>query len=346
LPVRTIAFLEIEAFICANLVTQMEAGLLDPAPIWTNIKTFDAKPFHNKIHGIVGGYPCQPFSHAGERRGVEDERHLWPYILEQIKVIGPQWVFFENVAGHLSLGYEEVRRSLSDIGYRVEEGIFTAEEVGAPHRRERLFILGVMENAGILGWGRWNIGNQGRHNGEIQTKGSGAALGYAESNYQRDDRLSRQKGRRDSGRSGDELAYANGYDTGTGFGSISEAEGKGFSEAHKRERLRGEPGSLNSEVDNSFQSRLEGHTGNDSRTDRWQRQERSVTSPSLFPAGQGNFQYEFEEPRTIKSSVEYTIDGYNFTEDLHRAIGNSVVEQTAELAFLTLLEKHIKNSLS
>jgi hypothetical protein len=62
-----------------------------------------------------------------------------------------------------------------------------------------------------------------------------------------------------------------------------------------------------------------------------------------FPAGQGNFQYPYEEPRQIESGLVYTIDGYNFTEDLHRAIGNSVVEQTAEIAFIDLLNKHLKH---
>lgn len=72
-------------------------------------------------------------------------------------------------------------------------------------------------------------------------------------------------------------------------------------------------------------------------------QERSVTETSIFPLGQGLHQHEWEEPRTIESSMVYTVNGYNFTEDLHRAIGNSVVEYVSELAFITLLDKHIKN---
>lgn len=155
--VRTIAYVEIEAFICENLLAGMEAGLVDAAPIWCNLKTFDAKPFRRKIHGIIGGYPCQPFSNAGKRKGQEDSRHLWPYILRDIKTIKPVWCFFENVRGHLTLGYEEVYRSLSEDGYAVECGIFTAEEVGAPHQRERLFILAIrkdyLANAKSIGIG-------------------------------------------------------------------------------------------------------------------------------------------------------------------------------------------------
>ena len=340
LPIKTVAFLEIEAFIVANLVAQMEVGLLDPGPIWTNIKTFDARPFRNKIHGIVGGYPCQPFSHAGERKGIEDERHLFPHILEQVKIIRPEWVFFENVAGHLTLGYDEVRRNLSDIGYRVEEGIFTAEEVGAPHRRERLFILGIMEDAGILGWGRRNLGDKGRKQCEVQVTGSGASLEYAghirSTEYEIETAGIEQQCQT--------LDDPNSNDTGTGFGNIRSEKRESIGEAYERERMRREHGPLNSEMDYPLDEGLQRYSGNDSGAKGRQGQERSATPTSLFPAGQGEYQHEWEEPRTIKSSLVYTIDGYNFTEDLHRAIGNAVVEQTAQLAFLTLLQKHIKNA--
>lgn len=141
--IRTLAYVEIEAFICENLLAGMEQGLVDAAPIWLNLKTFDAVPFSDRVAGIIGGYPCQPFSNAGYRKGTDDPRHLYPHIEEHIGTIRPVWCFFENVSGHLSLGFAEVRASLSDLGYAVEAGIFTAEEVGAPHERERLFILAI-----------------------------------------------------------------------------------------------------------------------------------------------------------------------------------------------------------
>lgn len=138
---RAVAYVEIEAFILFNLVAEMEAGLVDTAPVWSNLKTFDAKPFHNKIHGITAGYPCQPFSNAGNRQGTEDPRHLWPYIREVIRTVRPIWAFFENVEGHLTMGYKEVHYSLRNMGYKVEAGLYSAAEMGAPHQRKRLFIL-------------------------------------------------------------------------------------------------------------------------------------------------------------------------------------------------------------
>lgn len=140
------AYVEIEAFVIENLLCEMEAGVLAPAPVWTDLKTFPYREFHGKIHGIIGGYPCQPFSVAGKQKGTEDPRHLWPFIKTGIAATQPVFCFFENVRGHLKLGFEQVYTDLCGLGYSVRFGIYSAEEVGAPHRRERLFILAIRED--------------------------------------------------------------------------------------------------------------------------------------------------------------------------------------------------------
>jgi DNA (cytosine-5)-methyltransferase 1 len=90
---------------------------------------------------LTAGYPCQPFSHAGYRKGTDDERHIFPYILEAISVLRPRYAIMENVRGHLSLGFKEVLKGLASIGYDAKWQLVRASQVGAPHQRARLFIV-------------------------------------------------------------------------------------------------------------------------------------------------------------------------------------------------------------
>jgi DNA (cytosine-5)-methyltransferase 1 len=138
---RVIAYVEIEAFAIANLVNKMEANLLPPCPVWSNLKTLPVECFRDRVDLITGGYPCQPFSAAGQRKGKDDPRHLWPYIRRHIESIRPVQCFFENVEGHISLGLSTVISDLEEDGYRSAWGIFSAREVGAPHQRKRVFIM-------------------------------------------------------------------------------------------------------------------------------------------------------------------------------------------------------------
>lgn len=304
--VSVAAYVEIESFIIANLVAGMESGVLDPAPIWTDAKTFDARPFRGRVHGIIGGYPCPGESLAGLREGHLYKGFIWPAIRRAIDAARPLFCFFENVDDHLTGTYPIVRRSLSNLGYAVEEGVFSAEEVGAPHERQRLFILAV-ENSF-----RTRIGDQ---SGKTHRQGW------------------RQNVRQDHGATcsirsesaGAELAHT--YDQQCGGAE----RGKPKNGPKKRNKKVAYPGSSGSQ---RMQSGLvPGQRSGISRP---------VTQcrPQDFPLGQGHEQWDWEEPRTIESSMEYSIDGYNFTGDLLRAIGNSVVEQTAELAFRTLIGKH------
>jgi len=90
---------------------------------------------------ITAGYPCQPFSNAGKRKGTEDERHLFPYILEGVRYLRPKLAIFENVRGHLTLGFDTVLRDLASIGYDAKWSVVRASDAGAPHQRARLFII-------------------------------------------------------------------------------------------------------------------------------------------------------------------------------------------------------------
>ena len=143
---RVVVHVERETFAAATLVARMEDASLDPAPVWDDVASFDGRPWRGAVDIVTAGYPCQPFSVAGKRRGADDPRHLWPHVARIIGEVEPPFVFLENVAHHLRLGFPEVAEGLVGMGYRLAAGLFTAAEVGAPHKRERLFILAIRED--------------------------------------------------------------------------------------------------------------------------------------------------------------------------------------------------------
>jgi DNA (cytosine-5)-methyltransferase 1 len=138
---RTVAVVERECFAVEVLAEAFESGALEPCPVWTDVRTFDGKPWNGLVDCIVGGYPCQPFSVAGKGLGTDDHRHLWPEVARIVAEVGPSFCIFENVAGHVRLGLDGVWGDLRGMGYEVEGVLVRASDVGASHRRERLFLL-------------------------------------------------------------------------------------------------------------------------------------------------------------------------------------------------------------
>ncbi len=96
---RTVCHVEWDQFCARVLQSRMADGRLDDAPIWDDVRTFDGKPWRGRVDVLSAGFPCQPFSQAGEQRGTADERHLWPDVIRIIREVGPGVVVLENVAG-------------------------------------------------------------------------------------------------------------------------------------------------------------------------------------------------------------------------------------------------------
>jgi len=132
---ETIQFVEYEPF-CQQVLTKNFPGV----PIHDDIKNFSADGIVSPFL-LTGGYPCQPFSQAGKRRGKEDDRHLWPEMLRVIRECRPTWVLAENVSGHIKLGLEEVLLDLESEGYDSQVFHIGAVAKDAPHRRMRLWIV-------------------------------------------------------------------------------------------------------------------------------------------------------------------------------------------------------------
>lgn len=110
-----------------------------------DIKEFDAATYAGRIDILTGGFPCQPYSSAGKRKGKEDERHLWPEMLRVIRECSPRWVVGENVRGLVNwnggLVFEEVCADLEAYGYSVQPFVLPACAVNAPHRRDRVWFV-------------------------------------------------------------------------------------------------------------------------------------------------------------------------------------------------------------
>jgi DNA (cytosine-5)-methyltransferase 1 len=107
----------------------------------TDIKDFDGTEYANRIDILTGGFPCQPFSVAGQRKGKEDARYLWPEMFRVIKEVSPTWIVGENVTGIIGMALEQVLSDLESAGYHTETFIIPACAVGALHKRDRLWIV-------------------------------------------------------------------------------------------------------------------------------------------------------------------------------------------------------------
>lgn len=138
---RTVGVVERDLVAAGVLAARMAEGSLEPAPIWDDVTTFNGAGWRGCVDIVTAGFPCQPFSVAGKRKGLDDERWIWPDIARIIGEVGPRYVFLENVPGLIRHGLGHVLGSLAEMGFDAEWGCFSAAEMGAPHKRERVFVL-------------------------------------------------------------------------------------------------------------------------------------------------------------------------------------------------------------
>ena len=125
---------EIDPHACKLLAAKTDAPNLGNLKqiVWERVEPVDV---------LCAGYPCQPFSTAGNRKGTDDPRHLWPWIACALRVLRPRLALFENVAAHLHLGFDEVLSDLAAFGFDAEWTTLRASDVGSCHQRDRLFIV-------------------------------------------------------------------------------------------------------------------------------------------------------------------------------------------------------------
>ena len=348
---RTVCYVEREISSVSVLVNGIEKGILDDAPIWTNSTTFDGSPWIGKVDWIIGGFPCQPWSVAGKREGKEDERWLWDDIKQIAMSVQPTGFFLENVSGLITgHGIDSILGDLSEMGFDAEWGSVKAGDIGAPHRRERVFILAARRGTDC----RFNdiLGNTESY-GHEHSKGTDRREECESLNGNKVRNIS-------SSADNSELddTKHDGWDATEEQGS----DGQTVSGSEKRENSAIESkGTDNTRVTlgNTSSKRLQGISQQRvNGKKRWQDQERHNRSSKqntfgLFPPGPNSEEWESilrEHPRLSpaleKSSFEPDVRGMvnGMAPGLHRAdrlriLGNGVVPIQAAYALTVLARR-------
>ena len=148
---RHVGYVEYERY-CQQVIAQrIKDRILSEAPIFGDVREFvqsgAAKKYKGFVDVVTAGFPCQPFSVAGKRKGKEDERNMWPSTIQIIRDVQPRYALLENVPGLLNSGYfQEILGSLAQAGYDAKWIVLGADDVGAPHRRKRLWIKATSQD--------------------------------------------------------------------------------------------------------------------------------------------------------------------------------------------------------
>jgi DNA (cytosine-5)-methyltransferase 1 len=144
---RTVCAVEYEPYAASVLVTRQNDGILPPFPVWDDVRTFDGKPWRGIVDVVSGGFPCQDISVAGKGAGIAGERSgLWSEMARIVGEVRPRYVFIENSPMLRTRGLSTVLKDLAEMGYNAEWGVLGAHHAGAPHKRDRMWILATNAN--------------------------------------------------------------------------------------------------------------------------------------------------------------------------------------------------------
>lgn len=310
---KPVGFCEIEPFPRAVLAHHWPG-----VPIHDDIKTLSVNSVpwlraeaDKGIDIICGGFPCQPHSVAGKRKGVEDERHLWPEYARLVREIRPRWVLAENVPGIRSTAADEVIGDLEAAGYEVWPFVVGADNVGAPHRRKRVWFLAHLKGAGQLRAPQLEDGAASERGGRrpdstVEGGLSGAWPGRAEVDHADAGRCERQDGPVQAGR--DESQRAAGVAHGDTRGSQVERIEDWDSARTEYEESHGDHADRCSERPVG-QPSGEGLEVRRARSESARTEQSECDGAGRWPARPGEPQYDWEEPRLAYGSSPRLQDG-------------------------------------
>jgi len=148
---RTVCAVEWEQYPASVLCARQNDKILPPFPIWDDVQTFDGRPWQGIVDVVSGGFPCQDISVAGGGAGLDGERSsMWREMARIIGEVRPRYAFVENSPMLVTRGLERVLADLTSMGYDSRWGVVSAADVGAPHKRERIWILAHTELHGLV----------------------------------------------------------------------------------------------------------------------------------------------------------------------------------------------------
>jgi len=146
---RTVCAVECDAYAAFVLAQRQNDGCLNAFPIWSDVRSFDGRPWRGIVDVVSGGFPCQDISAAGKGAGITGERSgLWTEMARIIGEVRPRYAFVENSPMLISRGLTRVLGDLAEMGYDARWGIIGAHHVGAPHKRDRIWIVANSDNTG------------------------------------------------------------------------------------------------------------------------------------------------------------------------------------------------------
>ena len=296
----------------------------------------DADRFRGLVDIVVGGYPCQPFSLAGVRRGDKDDRHLWPEMLRIIQAVRPTWVIGENVAGHISMGLDTVLSDLEAEGYQARCFVIPAVAADAYHRRDRCWVIAYADREGepvsavneqrleraVMGYAK--------HDGSSATTVRRSAKKTSDNIEEGPSEASQSKGT-GRPRDGQEMERGAGAEAVGNAENIrcdvrqdTEREGSKDQQDKSQFSVWGEPSGSDKDVPNASGEGLQGNVG--------QGQTGAQGQPEGYPA-----QCRWWEPEPAVGRVANGIPGR-----VHRLrqLGNSIVPQVAARILWAIKEAH------
>lgn len=300
---RTVCAVERDAYAAAILAQRQNDGLIEPFPIWSDVCTFDGKPWRGIVDVVSGGFPCQDISAAGKGAGIDGDRSgLWSHMARIIDEVRPGHVFVENSPLLVSRGLVRVLGDLTEMGFDARWGIVGAHHVGAPHKRERCWIV-ANAHGGRRGESQERQNQQSRG---TETVGPGAA---ADADGNQCEAGIAQQGRRNKP---GQAAVANGGDD------------MADSISHRRIERRND----NEEYDRGvFAASHENHDGN---ADSERLEKRQSQSNNYGTQQQASFGADWW---TTEPDVGRVAHGVAARVDRLRAIGNGQVPLAAATAW-------------